>query len=89
VFRLLWCPDLEWVGGKVVRTVPIASYVPLMMFAALFGLSMDYEVFLVSQIAQHHAAGESPRQAVRSGVASSAMVLSLAPAMPTTDPPMD
>ena len=43
-------------------TVPIASYVPLMMFAALFGLSMDYEVFLVSQIAQHHAAGEEPRQ---------------------------
>ncbi len=38
-------------------TVPIASYVPLMMFAALFGLSMDYEVFLVSQIAQHHAEG--------------------------------
>jgi uncharacterized membrane protein YdfJ with MMPL/SSD domain len=48
-------------------SVPIASYVPLMMFAALFGLSMDYEVFLVSQVAQHHAAGESPRRAVRSG----------------------
>ena len=30
--------------------VPIASYVPLMMFAVLFGLSMDYEVFLVSHI---------------------------------------
>jgi uncharacterized membrane protein YdfJ with MMPL/SSD domain len=59
-------------------TVPIASYVPLMMFAALFGLSMDYEVFLVSQIAQHHAAGEPPRQAVRSGVASSAKVIAAA-----------
>ncbi len=59
-------------------TVPIASYVPLMMFAALFGLSMDYEVFLVSQIAQHHAAGEEPRQAVRSGVAASAKVISAA-----------
>ena len=31
-------------------TVPIASYVPLMMFAVLFGLSMDYEVFMVSRI---------------------------------------
>ena len=31
-------------------SVPIASYVPLMMFAVLFGLSMDYEVFLVSHI---------------------------------------
>jgi uncharacterized membrane protein YdfJ with MMPL/SSD domain len=59
-------------------TVPIASYVPLMMFAALFGLSMDYEVFLVSQIAQHHAAGEPPAQAVRSGVASSAKVIAAA-----------
>jgi uncharacterized membrane protein YdfJ with MMPL/SSD domain len=59
-------------------TVPIASYVPLMMFAALFGLSMDYEVFLVSQIAQHHAAGESPRQAVRSGLAASAKVIAAA-----------
>ena len=56
-------------------TVPIASYVPLMMFAALFGLSMDYEVFLVSQIAQHHAAGEDPRHAVRSGLAASAKVI--------------
>src|SRR4030095_16989754 len=52
-------------------TVPIASYVPLMMFAALFGLSMDYEVFLVSQIAQHHAAGEPPRRGRRSSVAGS------------------
>jgi uncharacterized membrane protein YdfJ with MMPL/SSD domain len=59
-------------------TVPIASYVPLMMFAALFGLSMDYEVFLVSQIAAHHAAGEDPRQAVRSGLAASAKVIAAA-----------
>ena len=59
-------------------TVPIASFVPLMMFAALFGLSMDYEVFLVSQIAQHHAAGEDPRSAVRSGLAASAKVIAAA-----------
>jgi uncharacterized membrane protein YdfJ with MMPL/SSD domain len=59
-------------------TVPIASYVPLMMFAALFGLSMDYEVFLVSQIAQHHAAGEDPRNAVRLGLAASAKVIAAA-----------
>ena len=59
-------------------TVPIASYVPLMMFAALFGLSMDYEVFLVSQIAQRHAAGEEPGQAVRSGVAAAAKVIAAA-----------
>jgi uncharacterized membrane protein YdfJ with MMPL/SSD domain len=59
-------------------TVPIASYVPLMMFAALFGLSMDYEVFLVSQIAQHHAEGEEPKSAVRSGLGASAKVIAAA-----------
>ena len=49
-----------------------------MMFAALFGLSMDYEVFLVSQIAQRHAAGEEPRQAIRSGVTAAAKVIAAA-----------
>ena len=47
-----WGWGLDLVGlSTPYGTVPIASYVPLMMFAALFGLSMDYEVFLVSQIA--------------------------------------
>jgi hypothetical protein len=74
-----WGWGLDLVGlSTPYGTVPIASYVPLMMFAALFGLSMDYEVFLVSQIAQHHAAGEPPRQAVRSGLASSAKVIAAA-----------
>jgi uncharacterized membrane protein YdfJ with MMPL/SSD domain len=74
-----WGWGLDLVGlSTPYGTVPIASYVPLMMFAALFGLSMDYEVFLVSQIAQHHADGEPPRQAVRSGVASSAKVIAAA-----------
>ena len=56
-------------------TVPIASYVPLMMFAVLFGLSMDYQVFLLSQIAQHREEGEDDRSAVASGVANSAPVI--------------
>ncbi len=56
-------------------TVPIASYVPLMMFAVLFGLSMDYQVFLLSQIAQHREEGEDDRAAVASGVAYSAPVI--------------
>ena len=74
-----WRWGLELVGlSTPYGSVPIASYVPLMMFAVLFGLSMDYEVFLVSQIVQHHAAGEPPRQAVRSGVASSAKVIAAA-----------
>lgn len=59
-------------------SVPIASYVPLMMFAGLFGLSMDYEVFLVSHLQQHHQAGEDARAAVRSALASSARITTTA-----------
>ena len=44
-------------------TDPIASYVPLMMFAVLFGLSMDYQVFLISQIEHHRA--RPPKTPVR------------------------
>jgi uncharacterized membrane protein YdfJ with MMPL/SSD domain len=58
--------------------VPIASYVPLMMFAVLFGLSMDYEVFLVSHVQQHHLGGQSARSAARSGLTSSARITTAA-----------
>jgi uncharacterized membrane protein YdfJ with MMPL/SSD domain len=56
-------------------TVPIASYVPLMMFAVLFGLSMDYQVFLISRIEQHRAEAGSDRDAIRRGLASGARVI--------------
>ena len=59
-------------------SVPIASYVPLMMFAGLFGLSMDYEVFLVSHVQQHHHAGEEARDAVQAALASSARITTAA-----------
>jgi uncharacterized membrane protein YdfJ with MMPL/SSD domain len=39
-------------------TVPIASHVPLMMFAVLFGLSTDYQVFMLSKIAEHREHGD-------------------------------
>ncbi len=59
-------------------SVPIASYVPLMMFAGLFGLSMDYEVFLVSHVQQHHHHGEKARDAVGSALVSSARITTAA-----------
>ncbi len=59
-------------------TVPIASYVPLMMFAALFGLSMDYEVFFVSHVQALHARGVPHAAAVREGLAASAKVIGAA-----------
>ncbi len=50
------------------NTVPIASYVPLIMFAVLFGLSMDYEVFLMSRIAERRTDGVAPHEAVPAGL---------------------
>ncbi len=58
--------------------VPIVSYVPLFMFAILFGLSMDYEVFLVSQIEEHVHAGEDNKRSVVSGLVTSARVITAA-----------
>jgi RND superfamily putative drug exporter len=58
--------------------VPIVSYVPLFMFAILFGLSMDYEVFLVSQIEEHVQAGEDNKSSVVSGLITSARVITAA-----------
>ena len=43
---------------------PIASFVPLIMFAVLFGLSMDYQVFLVGQIEQHRAGAARTTRAI-------------------------
>jgi uncharacterized membrane protein YdfJ with MMPL/SSD domain len=77
VFQWGW--GLSLIGLDAPRgTVPIASFVPLMMFAVLFGLSMDYEVFLMSRIEQQHAGGEPPREAVPSGLGASARVITAA-----------
>ncbi len=74
-----WGWGLELIGlDSPYGTVPIASYVPLMMFAALFGLSMDYEVFFVSHVQHEVAAGRNVRDAVRSGLAGSAKVIAAA-----------
>jgi RND superfamily putative drug exporter len=51
------------------------------MFAVLFGLSMDYEVFLVSQIEEHVHAGEDNRSSVVSGLVTSARVITAAAAI--------
>jgi uncharacterized membrane protein YdfJ with MMPL/SSD domain len=74
VFQFGW--GLSLVGLDTASgTDPIASYVPLMMFTVLFGLSMDYQVFLISRIEQHRAEGGSDRDAIRRGLASGARVI--------------
>ena len=77
LFQWGWGIDLLHIDTSR-DTVPIASYVPLMMFAVLFGLSMDYQVFLLSQVDQHRVAGEGDAAAVRSGLAVAAKVITAA-----------
>jgi putative drug exporter of the RND superfamily len=61
--------------------IPIVSYVPMMMFAILFGLAMDYQVFLVSRVREEIDAGKSPRQAVIDGLAGTGKVIASAAAI--------
>jgi RND superfamily putative drug exporter len=77
VFQYGWLSNLIGLSGPV----PIVSYVPLFMFAILFGLSMDYEVFLVSQIEEHVHAGEGNKESVVSGLVTSARVITAAAAI--------
>jgi RND superfamily putative drug exporter len=57
------------------RTGPIESFLPVIVFAILFGLSMDYEVFLVSRIREEYVHGAGARAAVTNGVAAIGRVI--------------
>jgi RND superfamily putative drug exporter len=59
----------------------ITAWLPLLMFVILFGLSMDYHVFVVSRVREAWKAGASPREAVRLGIARSAGVVTSAAAV--------
>jgi RND superfamily putative drug exporter len=74
VFQWGWGKDL--VG--LTETVPIVSWVPMLLFAILFGLSMDYEVFLLSRIREEYARTGDPRDSVARGLASTARVITAA-----------
>ncbi|MEH0398445.1 MMPL family transporter [Streptomyces sp. NPDC053741] len=56
----------------------VVSWLPLFMFIILFGLSMDYHIFILSRIKERWLAGTEPREAVVGGIASSAGVVSSA-----------
>jgi len=53
----------------------IDAWVPLFLFSVLFGLSMDYQVFLMSRIKERYDSSGSTREAVASGVASTARII--------------
>jgi RND superfamily putative drug exporter len=71
------------VGGLIGidHEVPIAPFMPVMMFAILFGLSMDYEVFLISRIREEYLKDRDTRRAVADGLAKTARVITAAAAI--------
>ncbi|MBO0982600.1 MMPL family transporter [Rathayibacter sp. SD072] len=62
---------------------PMLSLLPLLLVGVLFGLAMDYQVFLVSRIKEMHDKGMSPKDAIREGFARSGPVLVAAAAIMT------
>lgn len=60
------------------QTGPVISFLPIIVMGILFGLAMDYEVFLVSGMREAYVHGASARDAIRAGFASSARVVTAA-----------
>ncbi|XRQ05560.1 MMPL family transporter [Actinomadura welshii] len=77
VFQHRWAEDL--LGFE--STGAIVSWIPLILFVVLFGLSMDYHVFVLSRIRDALRAGAAPREAIRDGVVRSAGVVTSAAAI--------
>jgi RND superfamily putative drug exporter len=71
VFEWGWLSS--WIGLDV--TGPTESFIPMMVLSILFGLSMDYEVFLVSRVREEYVRGGNARAAVRAGVGAIGKVI--------------
>ncbi|MDH6579926.1 MMPL family transporter [Kitasatospora sp. MAP5-34] len=69
-----------WLAGLlgVDRTGPVVSFLPIILMAVLFGLAMDYEVFLVSRMREAYVHGAGPRQAVLTGTRHASRVVTAA-----------
>ncbi|RCG21999.1 MMPL family transporter [Streptomyces diacarni] len=69
-----------WLGGLfgVEQTGPVMSMMPIFMVGVVFGLAMDYEVFLVTRMREAYAHGESAREAVVTGFRHGARVVTAA-----------
>ncbi|GHJ48257.1 membrane protein [Catellatospora sp. TT07R-123] len=72
----------QWGWGSaalgLADAVPIQSYVPTMMFAIVFGLSMDYEIFLLSRIREAWLATGDNRHSVAAGLSATGRVITCA-----------
>lgn len=75
----------QWGWGMQLAGIdqagPIESFLPMMLFAVLFGLSMDYEVFLVSRVREEYLASHDNADAVAQGLAATASVITAAAAI--------
>jgi RND superfamily putative drug exporter len=68
-------------GALSVGTGPIESFVPVMLFAIVFGLSMDYEMFLMSRMHEEWLRTGDASRAVRNGLATTGRVITAAAAI--------
>ncbi|KAA1425392.1 MMPL family transporter [Mumia zhuanghuii] len=67
-----------WLGGLGEETGPVVSFMPIFVMGVLFGLAMDYEMFLVSAMREEYVRAGDPQRAVRVGFVSSARVVTAA-----------
>lgn len=74
VFQWGWLKDL--IGLQT--TGPVLSFLPIMLIGILFGLAMDYEVFLVTRMREAHVHGAAPDEAIREGFRHGARVVTAA-----------
>jgi RND superfamily putative drug exporter len=74
VFQWGWLADVLGVS----KPGPIAPFIPMMMFAIVFGLSMDYEVFLLSRVREEYDRSHDNALAVADGLAATARVITAA-----------
>jgi len=77
VFQWGWGSSLVGID----ETVPIPSFVPMLMFAIVFGLSMDYEVFLLSRMHEAWVKTQDSHRAVAIGIGATARVITTAAAI--------
>ena len=77
VFQWGWGKELIGIG----KGGPIEPFVPMMMFAIVFGLSMDYEVFLLSRVKEEYDRTGDNKNAVADGLTSTARVITAAAAI--------
>jgi putative drug exporter of the RND superfamily len=72
----------SWLGNLLnIPETPVPAFVPMITFAILFGLSMDYEVFLLSRIREEYLRSGNNGLAVADGLAATARVITAAAAI--------